>query len=126
MAKCFILILVILLPGDFIRIICQGSTDISKSEEYKKFEDLCCQAYMSIRKRANVIINLLSMMLGAGLPELSSFEDIEFVRTALAVEKSRDEEALLYFKACMAAAQNKQWTTKVDWVCHAVRHSGRK
>ena len=114
------------LPGDFICIICHGSTDIAKSDEYKKFEDLCCQAYMSIRKRANVIINLLSMMLGAGLPELSSFEDIEYVRTALAVEKSRDEEALSYFKACMAAAQNKQWTTKVDWVCHAVRHSGRK
>ena len=114
------------LPGDFVRIICQGSTDFGKSEEYKRFEDLCCQAYMSIRKRANVIINLLSMMLGAGLPELSSFEDIEYVRTTLAVEKSRDEEALLYFKNCMAAAQNKQWTTKVDWVCHAVRHSGRR
>ena len=113
------------LPGDFVRVICQGSTDVSKSEEYKYFDNLCCQAYMSIRRRANVIINLLSMMLGAGIPELSSFEDIEYVRTTLAVEKSRDV-ALQYFKTCMSAAQNKQWTTKVDWVCHAVRHSGRK
>ncbi|CAK8686870.1 phosphatidylinositol 4,5-bisphosphate 3-kinase catalytic subunit alpha isoform-like [Clavelina lepadiformis] len=114
------------LPGDFIRVICHGANvDPSKSPEYKDFENLCCNAYMSIRKRASVIINLLSMMLGAGLPELSSFDDIEFVRTSLAVEKNRDE-ALQYFRTCLAAAQNKQWTTKVDWVCHAVRHGVRK
>ena len=109
------------LPGDFIRVICHGSNDVSKSE-YKNFESLCCQAYMSLRKRANVIINLLSMMLGAGIPELSSFDDIEYVRSSLALEKS-PLEAYQHFTNCLAAAQNKQWTTKVDWVCHAVRRS---
>uniref|UniRef100_H2Y5F5 phosphatidylinositol-4,5-bisphosphate 3-kinase n=1 Tax=Ciona savignyi TaxID=51511 RepID=H2Y5F5_CIOSA len=114
------------LPGDFMRIICRGATtDLSKTYDYKNFVDLCCRAYLSIRSHANVIINLFCMMLGAGLPELSSFDDIEYIRTSLAVEKE-ELQAVQYFRDCLTAAQDKQWTTKVDWVCHAVRHSVRK
>ncbi|XP_004227276.3 phosphatidylinositol 4,5-bisphosphate 3-kinase catalytic subunit alpha isoform-like [Ciona intestinalis] len=114
------------LPGDFLRIICRGSTtELSKTYDYKHFEDLCCRAYLSIRSHANLIINLFCMMLGAGLPELTSFDDIEYIRTSLAVEKD-ETQAVQYFRDCLAAAQDKQWTTKVDWVCHAVRNSVRK
>jgi len=114
------------LPDDFLRIICRGATsDIAKTDDYKNFEELCCRAYLSLRAHARTIINLLSMMIGAGIPELSGFDDVEYVRASFALDKTR-EEAAQYFIACMAAAQHKQWTTKMDWACHTVRHSVRK
>ncbi|CAM9758403.1 unnamed protein product [Ectocarpus fasciculatus] len=42
-----------------------------KSEDYKMFKTYCCQAYNWLRKNANLILNLLSLMSDAGIPDLS-------------------------------------------------------
>ncbi len=41
---------------------------------------LCEDAYLILRRRAALFINLFAMMLQTGIPELRSVEDINYVR----------------------------------------------
>ena len=43
-----------------------------ESEHYAKFKTLCCQAYTWLRKSANLILSLLSLMGDAGIPDMSA------------------------------------------------------
>ena len=77
-------------------------------------------AYLSLRKHANVFINLFTMMLSCGIPEPPSMDDIEYLRKTLAVEHN-EEKALQYFQQQLNEAHNGAWTTKVDWFFHWVK-----
>lgn len=61
------------------------------------------------------------MMLNAGIPELQSFDDIEYLRKTLAVEK-QEQQAIEYFQAQFHEAYGGAWTTKLDWFFHSVKH----
>ncbi|KAK3274652.1 hypothetical protein CYMTET_17174 [Cymbomonas tetramitiformis] len=54
-----------------------------KSFAFIRFVSLCCNAYNSLRRHANLFINLFSLMVSTGIPELQSLEDIEYMREAL-------------------------------------------
>lgn len=56
---------------------------------------MCYKAYLAIRQHANLFINLFSMMLGSGMPELQSFDDIAYIRKTLALEKT--EQVIVFF-----------------------------
>ena len=86
-----------------------------------RFQQLCLRAYMTLRKQADLIINLFTMMLSCGIPELQSLDDIGYIRKTLAVEKT-EEEAFEYFSEQFAAAYKGQWTTKFDWFWHTVKN----
>lgn len=58
---------------------------------------MCYKAYLAIRQHANLFINLFSMMLGSGMPELQSFDDIAYIRKTLALEKTEQASRLFYF-----------------------------
>ncbi|KAH0626060.1 hypothetical protein JD844_000774 [Phrynosoma platyrhinos] len=73
------------------------------------------------RRHANLLINLFSMMLGSGMPELQSFDDVAYLRKTLALDKS-EQEALEYFTKQMNEAHHGGWTTKMDWIFHTIRH----
>lgn len=45
-----------------------------------RFVNLCESAYLILRRRAALFINLLAMMLQTGIPELRSINDIYYVR----------------------------------------------
>jgi phosphatidylinositol 3-kinase len=45
------------------------------SDHYKRFQSYCCQAYNWLRKSANLILNMLSLMVNASIPDLSVHED---------------------------------------------------
>ncbi|XP_052760292.1 phosphatidylinositol 4,5-bisphosphate 3-kinase catalytic subunit alpha isoform-like isoform X2 [Mya arenaria] len=109
------------LTEDFVYVIARGRDQPQKSEEFKEFQQLCLQAYKELRKQADLIINLLTMMLSCGIPELQSLDDISYVRKTLAVE-STEEEAELYFRQQFEAAYKGQWTTKVDWIFHHLKN----
>ncbi|KAK3592456.1 hypothetical protein CHS0354_001576 [Potamilus streckersoni] len=109
------------LTEDFIRVIAKGKDKPEKQDEYKKFQEMCCQAYIILRKHADLIINLLTMMLSCGIPELQSLDDISYVRKTLAVEKT-EKEAVEYFLGEFRNAYGDSWTTKMDWLFHAVKH----
>lgn len=43
----------------------------AQSENYGKFQGFCCQAFLELRKRASLLINLLRLMLDAGIHDLT-------------------------------------------------------
>ncbi|XP_016080648.1 PREDICTED: phosphatidylinositol 4-phosphate 3-kinase C2 domain-containing subunit alpha isoform X2 [Miniopterus natalensis] len=63
---------------------------------FQLFVDLCCQAYNLIRKQTNLFLNLLSLMIPSGLPELTSIQDLKYVRDALQPQTT-DTEATIFF-----------------------------
>ncbi|RUS87111.1 hypothetical protein EGW08_005111 [Elysia chlorotica] len=108
------------LTEDFQRVIARGADKPSKHKGFKEFQELCGQAYLILRKHANLIITLFTMMLQCGIPELQSLDDIGYIRKTLAVEKV-EERALEYFQNQFHSAYGDSWTTKVDWFFHNMK-----
>ncbi|XP_059574846.1 phosphatidylinositol 4,5-bisphosphate 3-kinase catalytic subunit alpha isoform-like [Alligator mississippiensis] len=108
------------LTQDFLLVISKGNQDCTKTREFERFQEMCYKAYLAIRQQANLFINLFSMMLGSGIPELQSFDDIAYVRKTLALDRT-EQEALDYFTKQMNDAHYGGWTTKMDWVFHTIK-----
>ena len=93
-----------ILTPDFVHAFTNGEGQ--KSDNWKRFKDECAKAYQTVRSNANVFINLLNMMLCcglkapllvclshyAGITELQSHEDVNYLRETLCLNMS-DEEA---------------------------------
>ncbi|XP_059092638.1 phosphatidylinositol 4,5-bisphosphate 3-kinase catalytic subunit alpha isoform-like [Tigriopus californicus] len=109
------------LTEDFLVVISKGQENPKKSEEFIKFQELCGQAYLKLRRHANLLITLFTMMLPTGITELQSTNDVGYLRKTLAVEKT-EEEALEYFQSMFYHAYGGAWTTKLDWFFHGIRH----
>ncbi|KAG5260617.1 hypothetical protein AALO_G00294510 [Alosa alosa] len=109
------------LTQDFLIVISKGVQECTKTKEFERFQEMCYKAYLAIRQHASLFINLFSLLLGCGMPELQSFDDIAYLRKTLALEKSQ-QEALEYFTKQMNDAHHGGWTTKMDWIFHTIRH----
>lgn len=111
-----------ILTYDFIHVIQQGKT--GNTEKFGRFRQCCEDAYLILRRHGNLFITLFALMLTAGLPELTSVKDIQYLKDSLALGKS-DEEALKQFKQKFDEALRESWTTKVNWMAHTVRKDYR-
>ncbi|CAH2246595.1 phosphatidylinositol 4,5-bisphosphate 3-kinase catalytic subunit beta isoform [Pelobates cultripes] len=112
-----------ILTYDFIHVIQQGKT--GNTEKFGRFRQYCEDAYLILRRNGNLIITLFALMLTAGLPELSSVKDIQYVKDSLALGKT-DDEALKQFRQKFDEALKESWTTKVNWMAHTVRKDYNK
>ncbi|KAJ8256327.1 hypothetical protein COCON_G00184790 [Conger conger] len=84
-----------ILTHDFIHVIQQGRT--GNTEKFGSFRQYCEDAYLILRKNGNLFITLFALMLTAGLPELTSVKDIQYLKDSLALGKT-DDEALKQFR----------------------------
>uniref|UniRef100_A0A672GZ99 phosphatidylinositol-4,5-bisphosphate 3-kinase n=1 Tax=Salarias fasciatus TaxID=181472 RepID=A0A672GZ99_SALFA len=111
-----------ILTHDFIHVIQQGKTGYT--EKFGSFRQYCEEAYLVLRKNGNLFITLFALMLTAGLPELTSVKDIQYLKDSLALGKT-DEEALKQFRQKFDEALRESWTTKVNWMAHNVAKDNR-
>ncbi|XP_073338423.1 phosphatidylinositol 4,5-bisphosphate 3-kinase catalytic subunit beta isoform [Pagrus major] len=111
-----------ILTHDFIHVIQQGKTGYT--EKFGSFRQYCEEAYLILRKNGNLFITLFALMLTAGLPELTSVKDIQYLKDSLALGKT-DDEALKQFRQKFDEALRESWTTKVNWMAHNVAKDNR-
>lgn len=107
------------LTEDFLHVITRG-TDVRRSGSFDSFRNLCGDAYISLRRHANLLITLFEMMLKTGIPELKTVEDMSWLTTSLQIGLT-EEKAREYFQAQFFEAYCGAWATKVDWFFHNIK-----
>ncbi|XP_077449409.1 phosphatidylinositol 4,5-bisphosphate 3-kinase catalytic subunit gamma isoform isoform X1 [Stigmatopora argus] len=105
------------LTPDFLYVM--GTSGKKSSPHFQKFQDVCVKAYLALRHHTNLLIILFSMMLMTGMPQLTSKEDIEYIREALTVGRSEDE-AQRHLLDQIEICREKGWMVQVNWFVHLV------
>ena len=82
-----------------------------------RFKQLCERAFLILRRKGPLLINLFVMMLSAGLPELRSLDDIGYLRRTLLLSSS-EEDAIKDFRKKFDHAINKSLSTSMNWFAH--------
>ena len=103
-------------------VIAGDNTQSSKT--YNEFLELCCKAYNVLRKNSTLFINLFILMLTAGMPELSTFEDIYYLRDMLYLKLDEIKAAELYKKEIQDSL-NETWRL-IDNFFHNWLHGSKK
>uniref|UniRef100_A0A3B3D019 Phosphatidylinositol 4-phosphate 3-kinase C2 domain-containing subunit alpha n=1 Tax=Oryzias melastigma TaxID=30732 RepID=A0A3B3D019_ORYME len=101
------------LTSDMAYVINGGERPTSR---FQLFVDLCCQAYNLIRKHCGLFLNLLSLMMSSGLPELTGSEDLKYVFDALQPHSS-DAEATIFFTRLIESSLGSV-ATKFNFFIH--------
>ena len=58
---------------------------------FRQFEELCCRAFLVLRRHVNLMLALFSLMVDCGIPELLTLGDIAWMRNSLMPELSEEE-----------------------------------
>ena len=101
-------------------VIHQGNKK-EKSEEYSKFVRTCCEAYQVLRKHASVLINMFMLMVSSGMPELQTFDDINYLKSRLNLDCT-DEEADSRMRAQLESSLANV-RTLINFAIHNAAHS---
>ncbi|XP_071463343.1 phosphatidylinositol 4,5-bisphosphate 3-kinase catalytic subunit delta isoform-like isoform X1 [Marmota flaviventris] len=112
-----------ILTHDFVHVIQQGKT--SNNEKFERFRCYCEQAYCILRRHGLLFLQLFALMRAAGLPELSSSKDIQYLKDTLALGKT-EEEGLKHFQLKFNEALRESWKTKVNWLAHNLTKDNRQ
>uniref|UniRef100_A0A3Q3WVJ2 Phosphatidylinositol 4,5-bisphosphate 3-kinase catalytic subunit gamma isoform n=1 Tax=Mola mola TaxID=94237 RepID=A0A3Q3WVJ2_MOLML len=105
------------LTPDFLYVM--GTSGKKSSSNFRKFQDVCVKAYLALRHHTNLLIILFSMMLMTGMPQLTSKEDIEYIREALTVGCIEDE-AQRHLLDQIEICREKGWMVQINWFVHLV------
>uniref|UniRef100_A0A3Q0T472 Phosphatidylinositol 4,5-bisphosphate 3-kinase catalytic subunit gamma isoform n=1 Tax=Amphilophus citrinellus TaxID=61819 RepID=A0A3Q0T472_AMPCI len=105
------------LTPDFLYVM--GTSGKKSSPHFQNFQDVCVKAYLALRHHTNLLIILFSMMLMTGMPQLTSKEDIEYIREALTVGRSEDE-AQRHLLDQIEICREKGWMVQINWFVHLV------
>jgi phosphatidylinositol-4,5-bisphosphate 3-kinase len=91
------------------------------SDDFAKFVQLCCKGYNILRKSGNIFMNLFAMMLSTGIPELSSAEDLDYLRDAFALHLSEVEATKKFTELIHESLTTKM--TQLNNAIHILAHS---
>lgn len=97
----------------------EGIKDEYKTRNFLEFERCGCLAYNNIRKEGIRLINLFLIMLSAGMPELKSEQNINFLVNRLKLKMSHEEADKLFKKEIRKA--NESTKRKLDNLFHNVK-----
>ena len=98
-----------------------GGVNYEKSQRFAAFVDLCGGAYNALRKNSSLFITMFILMQTAGMPELTCFEDIFYLRDMLNLHLN-DAEALKLFRKEIKASVGDTWR-KYDNLIHNYVHA---
>lgn len=83
---------------------------------------MCIKGFMIVHHHARFYIALFRIMLSMGLPELSSNENIDFLRDSLMYNKMNRQSVSEAFQAIFDQAIKGDWSVSVNWFFHSVKH----
>ncbi|KAJ6229436.1 phosphatidylinositol 3-kinase catalytic subunit type 3 [Anaeramoeba flamelloides] len=96
------------------------------SNEYHDFKSYCCEAFNILRKSANLILCLFSLMLDANLPDLNKEKEKALIKIQ---EKYKlelsDEQAIDYFQELINTSVNALFPKIVDKI-HGISNAMKK
>eukprot|EP00731_Ephydatia_muelleri_P037245 Em0427g2a len=92
------------------------------SPAFLKFKKLCEDAFIHLRKHGVLFINLFTMMLSTGIPELKTTDDIMYIKEALCLGQS-DDVALENFRKKLQEAIRSSWSVSLNWYFHMVKRN---
>ncbi|XP_023812142.1 phosphatidylinositol 4,5-bisphosphate 3-kinase catalytic subunit gamma isoform [Oryzias latipes] len=105
------------LTPDFLYVM--GRVKSHNSLYFQKFVDTCIQAYLLLRPHSQLLVTLFSLMLLTGIPELSTSEDMRYLKEVLQQEQT-DAEAKEHFLQQISECQKQGWTVQTNWWIHMV------
>lgn len=114
-----------MLTPEFAFVITGGQEKPEKSKSFQHFVQLACTAYNLVRRNASKFIALFQMMLSTGIPELSSNDDLSYLRDALDFEMT-EEQAAKHFESLIYESLSTK-TTQLNSLVHLLAnpvHSG--
>nr|XP_019944549.1 PREDICTED: phosphatidylinositol 4,5-bisphosphate 3-kinase catalytic subunit gamma isoform-like [Paralichthys olivaceus] len=103
------------LTPDFLYVM--GRVKRRNSLYFQRFRDTCTEAYLSLRSHSRLLVTLFSLMLLTGIPELSSSEDMRYLREVLQEEQG-EAEAKEHFLQQISECEKLGWTVQANWWIH--------
>ena len=89
-------------------------------ELFKQFEGMACRAFAVLRKHSHLLVNALSLLLKAGMPELQSSKDIEYLHSTLLLHKSESQAANHFQSLINDTLKDK--STALNFLAHTLKH----
>jgi len=97
-----------------------GGAKYQQSNLFKKFKELCCQAFNSLRKHATILENLFLLMVPAGMPELAEADDVSYLREKLLLDLSDRDAEQAFKKEIKRSLENT--SRRIDNFFHNAKH----
>lgn len=90
------------------------------SEKFNEFVKYGSAAFNILRKNSHLLMTLFLLMLGTGIPELTSAKDVEWLRRCLYLDKSNEEASDAFRSLVMNSLKNQR--VKLNDVFHIAKH----
>lgn len=89
---------------------------------FAQFVEFACQALQVLRRHGSTLVNLFALMVPAGMPELSSREDINYLRNMLELQEQDEGVVRERFLRDLDAALNNKFK-RFDNTVHILKHA---
>ena len=92
-----------------------------KSPGFANFKALACTIYNLLRKHSSIFISLFELMLFAGLTQLTSYDDLAYMKKSLLTAVSSDSEAYENFNKLIDESLSTK-STQLNFAIHIFAH----